>query len=284
MNTVVPMPKIEITVNTVSLDGFLNRLEQVRVQQVLSAPALCELKFLDDRTRPEQTCPFQPGDAVTVCVDGQSAVLFDGQVTAIEYEYRPGRARGICVRAYDRLHSLRKRQPVRVHAHLTPLDLAREMVAPLGMTADAASPGPVFERLFQWRQSDLDLLIEVAQRCGFWLSLKENVLHLITLQGHGDPVDLVLGDSLLEAQIEVNADSVCSSVMAAGWGASRIESFRGLALEPRVASDVDVHIDPALFGTNGERTLVNEAAADGTHADAIAQAELDHRLQHRRLR
>ena len=53
--------------------------------------------------------------------------------------------------------------------------------------------GPVAQRLIQYQQSDLDLLVEVAQRFGLYVTLRDDVLHLIRLEGMGEGVELEFG-------------------------------------------------------------------------------------------
>ena len=105
------------------------------------------------------------------------------QVTAVEHVYEPAHGREVRVRGYDLLHRLRKRQTVRAHVQTTLRDLARELVADLGLTVQAAAPGPLWPRLIQHRQTDLDLLVELAERCGLFLTVRGDVLHLLTLAG-----------------------------------------------------------------------------------------------------
>src|SRR5262249_28329796 len=100
-------------------------LGEVHVQQRLSAPAQCELVFLDPPEHFDNASPMTPGSSLRIAVRDQEPELFSGEVTAIEYGYEPGAGRQLRVRAYDLLHRLRKRQPVRAHVQVTFADLAR---------------------------------------------------------------------------------------------------------------------------------------------------------------
>src|SRR5260221_2186516 len=175
------------------------------------------------------------------------------------------------------LHRLRKRQSARAHVQVTLSDLAQEMVADLGVTVEANAKGRLWQHLIEHRQSDLELLVEIAERCGLYLALREDVLHLLTLQGIGDSVSLALGESLLEARIEVNSDPTCRVVEAAGWNPLRVETHQGRASDARVGRDVSAEAPPDVVGGTGQRNLVDEAAQDDLHAESLAQAELDQR-------
>ena len=273
------LPEVQVEAGGVTLaDEDLHALVGVRVQQRLSLPTLCELTFSNPPGPLTAVARFEPGTALRVMVTGQQEPLFVGQVTAVEHCYEPAGGREIRVRGYDLLHQLRKRQPVQAHVQVTTRDLAQELVADLGLTVQAAETGPLWPRLIQYRQSDLELLQEVAERCGLYLAVRGNVLHLMTLQGTGEIVPLAPGETLLEARIEINADAACRSVEAIGWDTSRVERHTGQVSHARVGRAVSAEVVPARVGASGKRELVDEGTPNDDHAAGLAQAELDQRL------
>jgi phage protein D/phage baseplate assembly protein gpV len=279
MNFVHSLPEVLVEAEGAALATDISQsLGEVRIQKRLSLPTLCELTFVDPPASLASAVWLTPGTALRVMIAGQPEPLFVGQVTAVEHCYEPAHGRAIRVRGYDLLHRLRKRQSVRAHVQVTTRDLAQELAADLGLVVKAAEPGPLWPRLIQHRQSDLELLQEVAERCGLYLALRGNVLHLLTLQGIGEIVPLALGESLLQARIEINADTVCQSVAAAGWDSSRIETHEGQASRARVGRAVAAGITPARVGGSERRELVDEAAPGSDHATGLAQAELDSRV------
>lgn len=279
MIQVLSLPEVVIEAEGAGLAvEDLQALAEVRVQQRLSLPTLCELVFIDEMNSLSGIARLTPGAALRVVIAGKPEPLFEGQVTAVEYCYAPDRGREIRVRGYDLLHQLRKRQTVRAHVQVTTRNLAQELVSDLGLTVQAAEPGPLWSRLVQHRQSDLELLQEVAEKCGLYLAVRGNVLHLLTLQGLGESVPLALGETLLEARIEVNADAVCRSVSAAGWDPSRMETHKGQVSQARVGRKVAAQLAPALVGGNGKRELVDAGVTSDEHAMGAAQAELDLRV------
>ncbi|MCU1329300.1 MAG: Rhs element Vgr protein [Bryobacterales bacterium] len=277
MKALTELPGVRVTVDGSSLPiDTMRCLDRVLVAQELSSPTVCELVF---RGTPKALDGFRfcAGAALRVHTDHTTEALFDGQITAMEHKFGPDSTRELRVRAYDRLHCLRKRQPVRVHVQTSLADLARELTADLGFAVEQTESSPVWNRVFQYRQSDLELLVELGARCGQYLALRGDTLHLLTLQGAGAAIPLKLGDSLLEASVELNDNTACRSVMASGWNSSRWEDFRGLALDARLGRDIAHEVVPSEPGGNGERTLVDEWAEDADHAVALAQAELDAR-------
>jgi phage baseplate assembly protein gpV len=253
----------------------LRTLWAVRVQQRLSLPTLCELTFVEPTPLLSKAESVSPGAKFRISVPGAEERLFDGEVTAVEHVYEPSHGREVRVRGYDVLHRLRKRQPVRAHVQLTLADLVKEIVNDLNITVETPDAGPLWQRLVQFRQSDFEMISEVAERCGLYFTLREDKLLLLTLEGVGDEINLKLGETLLEVRIEVNGDSACRSVSTTGWDPLRVEQHEGKADEARSGRDIGVEVEPGDVGGSGERTIIDETIDNDLHAEALAQAELD---------
>lgn len=276
MSVVASLPHVDVELDGEALaESAAAALEEVRVQHRLSQPSVCELRFFVTRDPIRALQSLRAGTGIRLTLPLSSACLFHGEITSLEYSYEAAHGQTIRVRCYDKLHRLRKRQPVRAHVQVTAAALARELVADLGLTVDAVDDGPMSQCIIQHRQSDLELLVEVAQRFGLYLTLREDVLHLIGLEGMGDSIGLELGKGLLEVRLEVNAEPACRSVLAKGWDASKVEPHESRAASPRIGRKVDAEAPPDRFGSSGERTLADEVLPDDDHASAVAQAELD---------
>jgi phage baseplate assembly protein gpV len=253
------------------------RLEDLLVRHRLSQPSLCELTFRDPKGELASSDLCIPGMPLSFEAEGFGKPLFDGEVTAVEYVYEPDGGQVVRVRGYDRLHRLRKRQPVRVHLDVKLADLATEMLGELGLSVEAAESGPVFRRIVQYCQSDLELLTEAARSAGLYLTLQGGVVYLVTLEGRGGALKLDLGSTLLEARVEMNADGICREVHADGWDPSIAEWSRGSASRPRSGRSIVAGIQPADAGGTGEVTLEN-LSMDTRRLESHAQSELDRRV------
>ncbi len=272
------LPRLVVAVDEQPLSiEEMRTLWAVRVQQRLSLPTLCELTFIEPTVPLGKAEIFPAGSKINVSVPGFAEPLFSGQVTAIEHIYEASHGREVRVRGYDVLHRLRKRQPVRAHVEMSLAALIGEIVADLGITVEAPDAGPTWQRLIQFRQSDFEMIAAVAERCGFFFTLRGDKLHLLTLAGIGEDVTLRLGESLLEVRIEVNGDTACRSVSTTGWDPLRVEQHAGKAESARTGRGIGIDVAPDRLGGSGERTIIDETLGNDTQADAIAQAELDSR-------
>ncbi|WBB76238.1 phage baseplate assembly protein V [Micromonospora sp. WMMD1128] len=267
---------------TVTVDGRPPadpaRLRGIRVAARLDVPTQCEVTLaalpgpgaLDPQVR--------PGAALDVRLDGTPDALFTGEVTAVEVEYAGDGAALLRIRAYDPLHRLRKRQELRVFESVTAAELAGELCAGLGLRVSAEADGPRLDRLLQHRHTDLELLCEVAQRAGLHLSVDGDRLRLFTLDGHGEPVPLTLGETVHAVRISENLDRAGAQCAALGWHPQRAEPLGQRAGEARSGRRIALRPAPGDVGADGVRTAVDQPGRSDDELAALAQAGLDARV------
>jgi phage protein D/phage baseplate assembly protein gpV len=274
VKSVVALPQILVEVDGSQLEeAAINELAAVRVRHRLAAPAQCELTFHG----PVGTELPRAGNELRVAVAGHDTPLFEGQVTAAEHVFGPDRDYSLVVRAYDALHRLRKRQRARALVQTTVDGVASELAGDVGLGSQSAESGPVWQNIVQQNETDLELLVVLAARCGMYPVIRDGELHLITLEGTGDAIELTLGEGLLEARVELNGERAARSVKAVGWDPLRAETHQAEASSPRTGRNIGAQVDPGEVGGTGEVGLFGEFASDEAHASALAQAELDAR-------
>lgn len=280
MKSAAIAPAVEILVDGSILDDTsLASLASVRVARRLSLPAQCEIAFaLDGPDAGDLAAKLPIGAAIDVTVADDTGALFSGDVTAQEWVHDPDGAAELRIRAYDPLHRLRKRQKVVARTDLTAADLASELGGEAGLGVEADEDGPRWPVLVQHRQSDLELLGEVTERAGLWFAVIDGTLRLFSLAGTGDPLDLVLHDTLLAARFDATADPAAATVAADGWDPVAAVRLQGAAAGPRNGRDTAADVGPSAVGADGEVTLVDNHGPGLDHLDAAAQAELDRRV------
>ncbi|WP_152363093.1 phage baseplate assembly protein V [Microlunatus speluncae] len=252
-----------------------SRLASVRVAHRLSQPTQCELCFVTAGGPAAELDEFPIGSALEVRLVGGPGALFDGEVTCLELEHGPDGEAMLRIRAYDRLHRLRKRQQLRVFESVTVAELATALTADLGLAVVADDPGPVQDRVVQHRQNDLDLLAGLAHRSGRYLALDGTDLRLITLAGFGDSVPLALGKTLLEARVEANLDRLCDRVTAFGWHPQQAASLEESAAGARIGRLTGYEPRLSDVGVDGRRYLVDQPGRSPDDLTEAAQSMID---------
>ncbi|HZJ10722.1 MAG TPA: phage late control D family protein, partial [Trueperaceae bacterium] len=212
------MPTVDLKLGGMLVPAAdLRSLTAVNVMQRLSQPTLCELVFSDPPGPLTVAAEVKTGTPLEVHVSGQATELFRGEVTAREYQHAAGGERTVRLRAYDALHRLRLRHHVRTFAQMDAVDIARELLEPLGLEVEAFDSGPLREHVLQFQQSDLDLVCRLLAEAGLHLSVRGSRAQIFSSAGTGDAVSLTIDENLLDARVEVNSETACSAVDARGW-------------------------------------------------------------------
>jgi uncharacterized protein involved in type VI secretion and phage assembly len=279
MKAVHALPRLRVLVDGAPLDGArASALRRLRVVQVLSAPAQCELAFqAPDGELAEDG--LAPGTSITVEVEAAAAPLFAGEVTAVEHVYTAARWLEVRVRAHDLLHRLQKRQAARALTEVDAAAVAREVLAAAGIDADVDAGGAaaVAPSVLQHDRTDFELLRDTCERAGLYFVLRPRQLHLVTLEGvrGGATPALTLGENLLDVAFELNAAPSCRRVVARGWDPGRVLPLEAQAEAPRSGRVAAARVALADVGGADERLIGGLIGAGEAHAQLIAQAELD---------
>lgn len=243
------------------------------VRHALGAPAAAEILWAD--LAPAHRAEIAIGAPVEIGVRGEGW-LFDGEITAIEHQVDGAGGRILRVRAFDRLHRLRKRQRPRALSEVTLATLLAEAMAEVGAASFVAPDTPPRPTLIQHDQSDFDLIAECAAAHGYYLRLQDSVLDACSLAGDGRPaLPLGVGAELLAARGATSVETLRRSSEAQGWSPADlapIAATAGLARQDAVELR---DIDGGAFSDLGARFLLNRVGADRDEALGFAQADMD---------
>lgn len=277
MTAVHSLPRVTVRVDGSPLEASqASSLRRLRVVQMLSAPAQCELVF----QAPDEVLASEgiaPGTAIRIELDDSDTPLFAGEVTAIEHVYTAARWLEIRVRAHDSLHRLQKRQSARAMTEVDAAAVARELLSDAGIAASVEGDGAAaWPLLLQYDQTDFELLRDVCERSARYFALREDTLHLLTLEGiGGDAPRLTLGNELLEATFELNAAPGCRRVVARGWDPARALALEAQAEAPHSGRSAAARVELSDVGASDERLIGGLTGSSEAHAQQRAQAELD---------
>lgn len=254
--------------------GLAASLSAIEIRQALNAPSLALLTFLD---APAQDAGgLAMGAAVSIrAPDG--ARLFDGEITAVRRTLGGARQRSLEVRAYDRLHRLRKRQSLRMLTETSLGDFAAAVAGDLQLGVETVGDTPQIRPVvIQHDQSDFDLLAQLAEDAGLFFWSDGESLRLVSLAGDGDgEVRLVAGGNILEAVADVSAEPMRKATSAIGWdlAANEVRTERvGSAAQDSLEMRMDAL---AAFDGLGDRILVNRLSDASDGLRRLAQADID---------
>jgi len=254
------MPVIKVSVGGRPVPA---RVLSLRVATRLSQPAQAEIAL-------EGYDQWPLDQALGIELDDEP--LFGGEITAVELVSGPGSERVCLLRGYDKLHQLRKRQKPRVFENVTVADLARALTEGMDLTIDCERPGGRIERLVQHRQSDFELLTQVAGRAGLYIVLSGQTLRLNNLKPKGEPVKLLLGANLWRATAEHNRERDVDEVTAIGWHPRKgefVTEKAGSGRQSRILVDQPM----ALLG-DAARAAVEAGTVRSLRIEGVAEGDV----------
>lgn len=201
-------------------------LTRATVLRFVGEPALCELEFADAG---DELSARARTSGATLRLEIAAQALFQGDVVAVEERRGPGHARLLRVRARDALQRVRAACAKQTFVQVTLPEVARTLTETLGLTVEAADPGPVWPRLLKHRHDDLRFLSLLAAELGQVLELNDESLRFFGSDGIGEPRELTLGDDLLEIDVEQNVGDPPPDPELAHWNWLRGEPVRAAA-------------------------------------------------------
>jgi phage baseplate assembly protein gpV len=264
---------LSIELDGAAIDPTLGRSASgVLVRQRLSAPSLAELTFAEPPV--EAVARLRFGAPLRLSLPGGDE-LFSGEVTDIEYCSDGAQGRVVRVRAFDRLHRMRKKQRARVAANTTLAQFIADTARELGLGCEGVGGGPAHRLIVQSDQSDFDLVAGLAAAAGLYVYLSGDTIRLISLAGEDDPIDLEVGRHIAKVRAATSAESLRRGARAKAWDVLRTEVLAGSSSRGRQDDiGLDLSAVPA-FADLGERFLFNQVAGSAEEAEALAQADLD---------
>lgn len=248
-------------------------LSEIEVRQEFSAPSLAMLTFLD-----------VPADAagglaigVTVALRAPDGThLFEGEITGIRRLLNGANERSLSVRAYDRLHRLRKRQELRNLTDTGVREFASMAAADLGVSVEGGNGSEPRRVVIQQDHSDFGLLAELAADAGLGFWLDGNVLRLLSLGGDGGEETLLrAGENILDIATDVTAEPMRKASRALGWDLSANQIFSGQA-GSSAQDALEMRMDAlSAFEGLGDRFLVNRVCETASETQRLAQGDID---------
>jgi phage protein D/phage baseplate assembly protein gpV len=273
VNATAKNPSLQIALGGEALDPeFARRAATVLVRQRLSAPSLAEISFAEPTAQHLSALRF--GASLRLGM-GNTAVIFDGEITAIEYLRDGAEGRVVRVRAYDPLHRLRKKQRARTVVKVSVSQFIGDTVREIGLECHASVTDPARSVIAQHDQSDLDMVGSLAAESGLYFYLEDGMVRLVSLAGEGEPIELKVGVDLSKAQAASNAESMRRGTQTKAWDVLRTTVLGSSASVARQDANDTRSMDLSAFADLGARVLFNRLAGAADQAQGMAQADLD---------
>lgn len=252
------------------------------VNQDLSQADMCMLTVKNEGH--EFSNGTKHGDEVEVKIGGEGGKsIFKGEVVGVEPIYKSGGESKCVIRAFNRMHRLRRGKKSKTFQKMTDQDIASAIAQEAGLQASTGSkPKIKHEHVYQHNQTDLDFLLIRAKRLGFDVWVEDKKMFFDKPDSSKDSgIELKMKDPeagfmLTSFHPRISSATMAEKVVVRGWNPEKKEEIVGEAKAKK----------SSLGKTGGEAASKKAFGATTTYevdhpifsveeAKAIAEARLD---------
>jgi phage protein D len=217
---------------------------------------------------------------VTLGSGDEKKVVFKGVVSAVEGSFDAERDPHVLVFAEDALMQLRMTRRCKTYPNTTDAKLAEAIAKEHNLGSSVNAPGPTYDVVQQWNQSDLAFLRERARLIQAELWVKDDQLCFATRPNRaGEEIPLALGVELLRVDVRADLAHQRSDVTVTGYSATQRAGITKKADNDAVAAEAPQgETGPKVVGRllkDGSASVrVKEVPLADSEAEAWAKAEL----------
>lgn len=184
-----------------------------------------EFKYIDDILFREGL-----GLEVQLGYDNDIISLYKGEITTYEPEFNRDEAPTIKILGYDSLHRFRRGRKTKSFLEMKDSDIARQIASNLGLGAQVEDTEVTHAYLLQNNQSDIDFLLERAQRIRYEVVIEGGKLHFRKAANNKDRVMMLeYGQSLQSFYPRLSTISQVSKIVVRGWDPIAKKPIKGEA-------------------------------------------------------
>jgi Rhs element Vgr protein len=214
--------------------------------------------------------------------EGTPRVLFKGEITSLEPVYKTGNQVTMLIRGYDQTHRLHLGKRTRTFLDKSDGDIAKDVANASGLSPDVDVTSPVFPYVLQHNQTNMEFLLERAQRIGFWVYASEGKLHFKKPNAtFPASTKLSYGNELIEFRPRLSAVAQPNKSVATGWDIKTKKTIEAKVTTATPTAKTGESKAPGAIAksafkvSDAEAHLVHTAPSDAKDATAIATAALE---------
>jgi phage protein D len=205
--------------------------------------------------------------------------VFKGLLSGIEGEFREGVPSEVVLFGEDSLMKLRMTRRSKTYENKTDAQIAADLAQENGLGTDCDAPGPTYDVVQQWNQSDLAFLRERARLIQAELWVEDETLKFKARGSRGGtPLTLVQGNELIHSVIRADLAHQRTKVKVSGYDAQARDVIDEEAGPGAIQSEAQggrsgPQVLQQAFGERADYR-VREAPLQGDEARQWAKAEM----------
>jgi phage protein D/phage baseplate assembly protein gpV len=262
---------------------IMDDLFEVTVDSNLNLPDMFTISLHDEKLNWVSEGPFKLGTPVEISAipeeGGKSKLLFKGEITALEPDFREGTQAMLLARGYARSHRLHRGTHTQVYLQVTDSDLAMRIANEAGLRAQVDPTNEVYDYVLQNNLSHSEFLAERAQRIGYEFFVNDKSLCFRKPPENAETIELEWGKNLRNFRPHLTLVEQVDEVIIKGWDPKNQRSITGQAkrgrAEPKTGQQQSGGQQAASAFNSARRVVVDRVVHSQAEADTMAQALLD---------
>ena len=198
-------------------------LISLKVSAMIGTASISKLNFFDDSAILQANKSFEVGQSMQISIGSEekATVIFEGDITRLDYIFSAGESDKVQVIAYDGLHRLSKIWHSRAFVKKKISDIATTMASEAKLSGNKIDATTVtHDHLYQNNQSNLDFLRMHAKRLGYELGIDKKGL-IFKKARYKKPaksgIVLEWGDDLMEYTARIDTSDILAAVVVSSW-------------------------------------------------------------------
>ena len=250
---------------------------EIVVDSQLRLPDRLSLRLRDDAFKILNANTFTVGAAIQVTLaaaySGDSAQVFDGQITTLAPEFAAGLVTLRAI-ALDRGCLLQRAPRTMSYQQMSYGAIASSLATKAGLRAGTIADGPTLPFVQQSNETDWDFLWRLALEADLEVKCSGQQLHFRTAgAAQGAPITLAFRENLQEFTPRLTGVGQVDSVTVRGWDAASARTLKATASPGRTQSTPGVsRADVAAKLGKGSAVVVDHPLQNQAHATAVASA------------
>jgi len=280
------VPKFDLVTVTVKIGGAtipdFYQISQIDVQRKVNRIPWAKIVLLDGSPSEEnfdisESDHFVPGKEVEILAGyhNQESSLFKGIVARQGVRVRSDGASFSTVLCFDKAIKMTLQRKSAYFVKQSSADIMSSLISAAGLSADVGDTGAPVKETIQYNATDWDFLVTRAEANGQIVTVKDGKVTVKVADFTDSGLALKYGESILEADAEIDACSQLSSVTSSSW------DFTGQAVVTSDSSEPTVNKQGNLTGKDlsgalggSEYTLCTAAPVVSGDLKAWANAQL----------
>ena len=259
-------------------------LTEVKVKELLGAPASAFVRFTDPRLELVDHAKFDIGRAIEIKsgaqADPSKTSIFNGEIVALEPDFQKGGC-VVTIRAYDKSHRMQRAGKVRTFQKSKASDIIRKILGEYGLRAQVTATDVTYEFFQQSGETDREVIRRFEREYASRFYVDGTTANFVPAdKASGPAVELEYNVKLLSFRPRISGVQQAQSASVRGWDIMQKRAITAQAQNGGTVSRPGLDRTKVQRDSGGGTVLVLDRVFENmAEANKMAKATIDGRAE-----